>query len=247
MDEICYLKNPIAEAICRVDFLNEQLILNEKVGEKVLAKIKKIYPIAEPKNLISRELQISPQQIAQSQKHSREWNFYSRDRNKRLVIAQNYMYLQYTKYESFEIFEQDLLSILKSLVEEYDGLQFNRFGLRYINHVKINEENPLDWNKYINKKLLSIIEIPEDKTQISRAMQSLELNLGDYNLRFQYGLFNPDYPAIIKKKVFLLDFDAYSQGLLDINDVLQYLPKFHKKIQTMFEQSITEDYRKLIK
>ena len=57
---------------------------------------------------------------------------------------------------------------------------------------------------------------------------------------------NTDYPATIKKKVFILDLDAYYSGLMNKNDIIEYFPKFHKSIQELFENSITEKYRELI-
>jgi uncharacterized protein (TIGR04255 family) len=62
-------------------------------------------------------------------------------------------------------------------------------------------------------------------------------------MRFQYGMHNPDYPAPIKKKIFILDYDAYCNGILTKNDIFKYLPIFHEEVQKLFENSISDKLR----
>ena len=64
-----------------------------------------------------------------------------------------------------------------------------------------------------------------------------------YNLRFNFGIHNPDYPAIIKQKVFILDIDVYHNGIQNKEDIISNSKVFHDKIQEFFEFSITEEFR----
>jgi uncharacterized protein (TIGR04255 family) len=57
---------------------------------------------------------------------------------------------------------------------------------------------------------------------------------------------NPDYPARIRQKVFVLDLDAYTHSLVYITDVGRLLDDFHAAVQRYFEQSITENLRRLM-
>ena len=57
---------------------------------------------------------------------------------------------------------------------------------------------------------------------------------------------NPDYPAQIKKKIFILDMDVYFNGILNKSDILDHFPKFHSSIQDLFEDSITDAYRRIL-
>ena len=52
---------------------------------------------------------------------------------------------------------------------------------------------------------------------------------------------NPDFPAPIKKKIFILDYDAYCSGILTKDEIFKNLPIFHAEIQRLFESSITDD------
>jgi uncharacterized protein (TIGR04255 family) len=58
---------------------------------------------------------------------------------------------------------------------------------------------------------------------------------------------NPDYPAPIKKKTFILDYDAYTSGILGKDELDIYISQFHLAIQKLFEGSITEKFRTIYK
>jgi uncharacterized protein (TIGR04255 family) len=115
--------------------------------------------------------------------------------------------------------------------------------MRYINHVKIEEDDPFEWRKYLNNNLLCIFDVPQNKTEIRRALNILELNIDDIMLKYQYGMHNPDYPAPIKQKIFVLDFDAYKSGILSLEELSDIIPKLHDNIESLFEKSITLSLR----
>jgi uncharacterized protein (TIGR04255 family) len=131
---------------------------------------------------------------------------------------------------------------VSSFLEIYK-LQANRVGLRYVNNLTIENKETLDWESLIQSKLLSLFTFYPDPKKVSRVFNNLELNLGDFNLRFQYGMHNPDFPAPIKKRNFILDYDAYSSNLQDLNDITRNLDKFHQEIQNLFEICITDELR----
>ena len=54
---------------------------------------------------------------------------------------------------------------------------------------------------------------------------------------------NPDYPAKIKKKIFVLDYDAFFTGILKQHEIEDYIKKCHRIIQQQFENSITPELR----
>jgi uncharacterized protein (TIGR04255 family) len=75
----------------------------------------------------------------------------------------------------------------------------------------------------------------------SRIFHNFEVVFSDlgFNMRFQFGLHNPDYPAPIRQRMFVLDFDAYCQGMIEPSDIPTVLDKYHAEIQRLFERSIT--------
>jgi len=58
---------------------------------------------------------------------------------------------------------------------------------------------------------------------------------------------NPDFPAPIKKKIFILDYDAYYDGFVERTEVETRLTLFHDKIQDLFEWSIQPKLREIMK
>ena len=129
------------------------------------------------------------------------------------------------------------------LTNIYPKVTYKRFGVRYINNLTINEPNPLKWDEYIDDKLLASIYIPEEQSKISRTFHNLEMNYDDYNLRFNFGIYNPDYPARIKQKGFILDLDAYNSSIQTKDEIITILPVLHQKIQMFFESSIKEEFK----
>lgn len=49
-------------------------------------------------------------------------------------------------------------------------------------------------------------------SRIFRGCFTVEYNFGEIYLKCQFGIANPDYPALIKRRQFILDIDAYSAG-----------------------------------
>ncbi len=141
---------------------------------------------------------------------------------------------------------EDFLSVTDALFNAYPKLQVKRLGLRYIDNIDIAEGNPTEWDKYLKPELNTIFAIAEKKEIISRAFHVLEFNYGEDLLRFQFGMFNPDYPAPIKKKIYTLDHDMYVARLLDKKDIGETLDRFHEKINRSFEEVITNELRKVM-
>jgi len=54
---------------------------------------------------------------------------------------------------------------------------------------------------------------------------------------------NPDYPAPIKQKIFVLDLDAFKEGTLSFEEVNDIIPKLHQNIESLFEKAITPSLR----
>jgi len=74
----------------------------------------------------------------------------------------------------------------------------------------------------------------------------MELDLSDMRVRFQYGMHNPDYPSVIRRKQFILDYDAYREETQTGDELERNLMRFHSKIQELFEQSITDELRRIM-
>ena len=94
--------------------------------------------------------------------------------------------------------------------------------------------------------MTAILALADDRKAICRAFHVLESKFDDASLRFQFGLFNPDYPAPIRQRVFTLDYDMYSNLIMEQRELLPKLDEFHEKLSSAFESIITDQLRELM-
>jgi len=104
----------------------------------------------------------------------------------------------------------------------------------------------LDWRDYIESSMLSLFAFPQDKAKLSRIFHILEYAFEEFNIRYQFGMNNPDFPAPIRQRIFVLDMDAYHQGAITPAEIGAALDKYHGSIQDLFEQSITDGLRRVM-
>jgi len=242
-----YKKNFLDKVIVRVDFTKEISEIDKALPEPIVEAVMKYFPIPEPKVTHGQEYQIGPQQMAVKEVTHQEWHYYGKDREKDLSITRNSMSITYNVYnDSFENLKKTFIDAINILHNTYNDLLFRRLGIRYIDKIEFNETDYTSWDKYIDKKLLSIFDIEPDKTKLSRAFNILESNYGNMNVRFQYGMYNPDYPAPIKKKIFILDSDVFLEAVQTNQEIESNLARFHDKLGQLFESSITDELRKVM-
>lgn len=245
---ICYKKNFLKEVIARVDLLSPLPGVDVALPPALSKLAVEGFPIPEPREAVQRELQISPAGVASSEVRFKEWCFHGKERTKTLTIGRQDVLVQHTTYQTYELVKGDFLRILDRVAELFEGVQSSRVGLRYVNTIELAEANPTDWSAYLAPQLLSLFQFPPEaeRTALSRVFHNIELAFDAFNLRYRFGMHNPDYPARIRQKVFVLDLDAYTQSAVDLRGVGRLLDDFHATIQQYFEQSITDLLRSLM-
>ncbi len=244
-----YKKNFLTNVIVRVDFPNPLKI--ESLPPDLTKAFLKSFPISEPKKVfeLTGEFKIIPKTKIEIEtgEETTEWNYYGRDREKRLILQKYFLSITYIKsYKRYDDLKSELLSIISELFKIFSDIQINRLGLRYINEISLDEANFFDWEKYLDRDLLSIFNIAGNKDTIARGLNNLVLNYGNMILNFHYGMHNPDFPAPIRKKIFVLDYDASYIGLQDLKDIESNLFAFHEEIKKLFEENIEDGLREVM-
>jgi uncharacterized protein (TIGR04255 family) len=242
-----YSKPFLADVIVRIDYTSPIDDINLTLPKQISNKALEFFPIFEPKDIITQDMLISPEVGKVETITQREWNYYGKNREKRLALTSKCCFIDYSKYESFEQLKKEFMNFVKLLFEMYADLQVMRFGLRYINNIKLDEPNLTDWKIYLGEILLSIFDISDSKEIIARVFNNLILKYDDIFLNFRYGMPNPDFPAPISQKMFVMDFDAYYSGPQDYNDLTKNIDTFHERIQKLFESLIKEPLREKMK
>ncbi|MDY6895401.1 MAG: TIGR04255 family protein [Thermotogota bacterium] len=240
-----YESNYITNVIFRVDFpkileLNEQktpIKFQEAVSER-FPKLEEIKGgVLDVK--IEKDMDISL-------KHENKvtWEFSNKEKTKKVFINSDFVSIEYLKYEHFADFLNEIQFVFDTFTSLYPVKISKRIGLRYINQIKLDSGDPMDWNNLIHPSLFSNYnEFKLENIDILRSMRLLELKEGEYRLKFQFGLSNSEYPNPIARKEFILDYDCSTNEELEISEIFNLAKEFNIIIYRWFENSILEDLR----
>jgi uncharacterized protein (TIGR04255 family) len=164
-----------------------------------------------------------------------------------VVIQNDSIQVATSKYENYESFHP----IVREVFDYFKGVYkptFTRIALRYINKIGFTEGSTFDFNGIINPALLAPSYYFKDKS-LSRSMGSIFLKNRDFNIdtTFNYGFFNSAFPNMISKREFILDYDT-SFAIMDQNpDVMTVLMNLRNTVNELFEASIEEGLRKILR
>jgi uncharacterized protein (TIGR04255 family) len=246
-ENVCYKTPFLKEVIFRIDFPSPIDGVEKQLSNKLTKAILEKFPISEPQKAHAQEFQFSGPSFQAKTSEIMQWVFHGKNREKSLTIEPASLVISVRDYKTYENFIADFKHILTVLFDEYKEIAVGRIGLRYVNLIDLNEPEPLEWKVYVNEDILGIIDFHEEKKFLTRVFHIVEYNFDGLSVKYQFGIANPDYPAQIKKKQFVLDIDAYSHGAFDFGDILNCVNDAHEKIQDIFERSITNKTRQLMK
>lgn len=171
---------------------------------------------------------------------------------KKLTLSQKWISLEYNNRSYTDSTEliSDLKDFILPFLELFEVAIVNRVGLRYINQVSLDDNSePLQWDTYINKKLLQTLSFAKDtEFNLSRSFTQQFYKSGDMDIVSSSGIWNEDFPNTIAKKDFILDFDcsiAIPRGKEDINLEAE-VKSFNALIEKLFESSIEDGLRTLM-
>lgn len=241
---IHYERHYLTKVIARVDFPSPIDGIDTRLPKEVSQEAMKRFPIAEPKPIVTRQIHASLDDISSSKGTFTQWDFHGKERDKTLTINPTAVLVQYSSYESYEVLRDDFVGIVSAVFAIHGGMQASRLGLRYINNIALSDGDPLSWEDYLDSRVLCLFDFAPERGAIARVFHNMEFNFGDFNLRYQFGMHNPDFPAPIRRKVYVLDLDAYYQGPLERPDIEDHLDMFHERIQDFFELTITAPLRR---
>lgn len=239
-----YQNNYITNVIFRIDFPEVPNINQQDPPSEFIKKIEDRFPNLEQLKGETFELESKTNTRTIRQKEKFAWRLTDSEKETILIIDPGYLTLESLKYKNFDSFIKDIKIIFQNFFLLYPVEVANRIGLRYINQIKWNKGSPLDWKEILDPSLYSI---PKDfitkSDSILRAMNLLEIEEDEYFLRFQFGLFNSEFPNPIARKEFVLDYDCYTEDQVEISEIYNKVEEFNKIIYKWFERSIDEGLR----
>lgn len=247
---VTYKKNFLSNVIFRIDFSPILKLEKEKPAD-FQDKIQHVFPILEPINQLGLSFVIDQKQESNSKMENLSritWKFLSEDKKKIIELDSNYLAISFLEesYKNYTDFKACVEEIIRIFYEAYPEVIAQRMGLRYINEIKIKEDNLLEWGEYINSKLISNISFFAEKEKIRRAMNVAILKLDSFTLNFNYGIFNSSFPGEIVSKEYILDYDCFTSGQIDKGGIGEKMDFCNIEITKIFEESITDDFRAIL-
>jgi len=165
---------------------------------------------------------------------------------KALVLGPSHLSLEYGKgdFDHFPPFQADFEVGFNALRQCFPDVHVVRVGLRYVNQISLAEGNPLDWEGIIAAPLVSSVKAALlQGTALARSMHQVHMRNGDVNTLFHYGIVNPEYPAPVTRREFILDLDCYRQEAIALADVLPIVAGLNETCEQVFENSIEDGLR----
>jgi uncharacterized protein (TIGR04255 family) len=163
----------LKDAVLRIDFAAPVIELSEKLNTKILKAALSRFPISEPKKVQTQEIQILEGGISANTKEVTQWSFYGKEREKALLMSPDALVVQVTNsYKSYEIFTGDFFHVVSALNDSHADIVVTRIGVRYVNVIDLPNGDPLDWDDYINEKMLGIIDIHNKKIYLEHFIYS---------------------------------------------------------------------------
>lgn len=242
-----YKRNFLDRVVIRFDFDNIELGKLKKFSEKIQDK----FPYQEQKDGRTGAMKIDlkkGQIVDNSVQPTIVWEFLSPTKQKKLTVTSSYIAVEYLNrsYSDKKELLKDSDEIVLPFLEQFGVLTINRLGLRYVNNFDLNSiKKDFDWKDYFKPELVSGIQFAHKrKVRMMRSLNQLELKYEREDLRFVFGVFNPDYPNENTRKEFIMDIDCYSRFPLEPgNDIHTAIERYNEHVQDVFENSITDSLR----
>ena len=236
-------KNFLTKVIFKIDFEERRKIhidYIQKVKEKINDELPK-YTKGQSETI---EVMMGPDEQKTIKRRSEVFDFKNEEETEWIHIAEDAVWIEVSKYVSFERFRR----LIKTVVDELNLLGNSaRLGLRYINQITLNDGDPFDWEKWVNSNLIKSIEFVDEKKFLARCMGIIEYNYDEVLMRFQYGMYNSEFPNPISKREFVLDYDCYTKETHDFNETFTLLNRMHDLVKEKFNYSIGSEFKKIIK
>ncbi len=244
-----YRSNFLSKVVCRIDF-GDNPALKGAATPEFSARIQDLFPVASSKATTVVSVMIGPmgsgiqQEVAGNIWEHRE----KPDGTKVVSLSHNFLSLEYgaKEYDHFPSFRAEFARAYTEFQALYHVAQINRIGLRFINEISRPEGGALDWNNLLKPNLIISVRAGiSDGMDLLRSFHQIHVKNAAASLLVHYGLFNPDYPNPLVRRLFHLDIDA-SITETPAGEVLQCIDTLNRITETQFEASIEDGLREIM-
>ena len=252
---ICYKNSFLSQVIVRLDFLqnvSSNIVLDTDLEKEIIQ-----YFPRKGKDQIIRFNSIKVELISNHDSAPNanktviegiQREYYTSDELNKVVISNLFIIFDIKKYSTFDKHEAVFRDIIMAF-QQKARIPVSRTGIRYIN-IFDSAKIKVQKNYFTNEVAASFINKPNqsgESPQLIRSMHTKEYIIDSLKMNFRYGMFNPDYPNVLKKNAFVLDYDCFTDDTVDNADqLMQIINQGHDAIQKLFELSISNSLRRVM-
>lgn len=224
-----YKNAPLVETVFEIRFPGEPAV--ECGRDKFYEQIRDTYSkVLVPRLVEGKAMAVEPYQ------------FECEDGTYGVMLSINKLAIYCKKYEGFDLFKKETMRLVDIFGKLYKVKKLTRTGLRYINIIPFTREGEIiPLQNYFNIKISLPESISTDFANLNLIFVS-KTDSGSITTRIE--------PAISydrSHEVIILDFDYAKEKDLNFNSISQYLNESHQHTKYLFEELITDGYKKVMK
>lgn len=224
-----YENAPLIETVFEIRFPGEPTV--ECNRDKFYEQIRDTYS----KVLIPRSLE-GKAMAAEPYKFEREDGAWG------IMLSINKMSAYCKKYDGFNLFKKEVLRLFAIFGKLYKVQKLSRTGLRYINIIPFTREGDIiPLQNYLNVNIRLPKAISTDFANLNLIFVS-RTEGGNITTRIEPAM-SPDKT----QEVIILDFDYAKDSDLSFDSIDKYLDESHQHTKYLFEELVTEDYKKVMR
>lgn len=181
--------------------------------------------------------------------HGLQW-IYRRevDSTCNISLGHGYLAIEYgpADYKGYEDLYSEFTQLLNALQSTLGVKEFSRIGLRYVNEIRL-PGRATAWDDIISPHLTTSTFVkPVSGGRLQRSMHQICELHEDNQLIFNYGTPNPDYPAPLVQRHFVLDIDCSKSGSIATAEIIASIGELNDLATRTFEASIGESLRAMM-
>lgn len=245
-----YSKNFLKSVVVRIDFNQTEL----KDVNKYLLTLKDRFVNQKKETGHNAEVRLDVKDGVPNTSHTdtefNVWKLSDSDESVLAVFTPTFLLIEYKKYRNSKQLLADIQTVFDTFIEHFNIPTLNRVGMLYSNLITVGHNtNPTTWGDYINGDLLGGISFAKKNSfEFSRNMGQIIKHGNENDVRFDFGIWNRDFPNQVARKEFVLEYDCYSNIELDASDVKmsELIESYNSQIDELFEASIKDKLRALM-
>jgi uncharacterized protein (TIGR04255 family) len=201
------------------------------------------------------EVSVGPGGLEARPSPSLSWAFEDSSQTWRVVIDANSLSLETRKYDEYPELRRRLLVLVGTLVDVANPTERTRLGLRYVNHIRIDDATGIDALRPLFRSELFGLAAPpdiapEDAIKHSLGETRFADDEGQLVARYGYVVGGQDLEGKPSRlPTFLLDIDHFDVRIrtsLSMDEIGTQLDDFHEGIYRVFRWALTSDGEALL-